>query len=252
MRTRSEGTLREHQRGHRRARAVTYLQAFPSSCAAFVPAASRVCPRFLPRGSMVRRGSTVRVRQRASRDPCKQAILVGCRFAAGPRGGFLETFWKPDRRAALLATAIVSPASDVVQALAVGPVFKGFGPRLRAKGIGSVLEVERFTARRGQHDAVRAVGMLLIRGGRSGVTRREPERVHREAKPSGDVRSPPYLDAFLWPSSSRARAPAQVRRTSRPAGSARPSRTDCPAHACISWTSPVCAACARMAAVSPL
>jgi hypothetical protein len=86
---------------------------------------------------MVRRGSTVRVRQRASRHPCKQAILVECRFAAGPRVGLLETFRKPDRSAALLATAIVSPVSDVIQALAAGPVFQGFGPRLRAKGIGS-------------------------------------------------------------------------------------------------------------------
>ena len=199
---------------------------------------------------MVRRGSTVRVRQRASRDRCKQAILVGCRFTAGPREGFWKRFgnltpYRTFGYSHRFSSVRRGPGS------VRGARIQAFGPRLRAKGIGSVLEVERFTARRGQHDAVRAVGMLLIRG-RSGVTRREPERVHREAKPSGDVRSPPYLDAFLWPSSSRARAPAQVRRTSRPAGSARPSRTDCPAHACIRWTSPVCAACARMAAVSPL
>ena len=62
----AEGTLREHQRGHGRPRAVTRLRPFPSSCAAFVPASSRPCPRFPPRRSMVRRGSTVRVRQRAS------------------------------------------------------------------------------------------------------------------------------------------------------------------------------------------
>jgi hypothetical protein len=60
-----KGTLREHQPGHWRARAVTDLRPIPSSSAAFVPAASRTCPRFPPRCSMVRRGSTVRVRQRA-------------------------------------------------------------------------------------------------------------------------------------------------------------------------------------------
>ena len=172
--------------------------------------------------------------------------------STGPRGGFLETIWKPGRRTALLATTIVSPASDVIQALAVGPYSKGSGRDCARRG-----SVQCWKSSGSPHAAanmtpsVRVVGMLLIRG-RSGVTRREPERVHREAKPSGDVRSPPYLDAFPWPSSSRARAPAHVRRTSRPAGSARPSRTDCPAHACIRWTSPVCADCARMAAVSPL
>jgi hypothetical protein len=60
-----EGTLREHQRGQPRAHAVSHLRTIPSSCVAFVPAASRLCPRFPPRCSMVRRGSTVRVRQRA-------------------------------------------------------------------------------------------------------------------------------------------------------------------------------------------
>jgi hypothetical protein len=62
----AEGTLREHHRGHRRLREVTLLRAIPSSCAAFVPAASRPCPPFPACRSMVRRGSTVRVRQRAS------------------------------------------------------------------------------------------------------------------------------------------------------------------------------------------
>src|SRR5829696_6928288 len=51
---------------------------------------------------MVRRGSTVRVRQRASRDRCKQAIgnVTACRDSA---------------------PAIVSPASDEVQLAAVWP-----------------------------------------------------------------------------------------------------------------------------------
>ena len=60
-----QGTLREHHTGLARPRAVTRLRAIPSSCAAFVPAASRSYPRFPARCSMVRRGSTVRVRQRA-------------------------------------------------------------------------------------------------------------------------------------------------------------------------------------------
>jgi hypothetical protein len=59
--------LREHQRDHRRARAVTHLRAVPFSCAAFVPAASRPCPQFPPRRSMVRRRPWVRVPQRASK-----------------------------------------------------------------------------------------------------------------------------------------------------------------------------------------
>jgi hypothetical protein len=51
-----EGTLREHQPDHRRGRAVTRLRAIPSSCAAFVPAASPVCLRSPSRCSMVRSG----------------------------------------------------------------------------------------------------------------------------------------------------------------------------------------------------
>ena len=54
--------------------------------------------------------------------------------AAGPRGGFLETTWKRDWRAALLATAIVSPASDVIQALAVAPYSKGSGRDCARRG----------------------------------------------------------------------------------------------------------------------
>ncbi len=41
-----EGTLREHQRGRRRAHAVNHLRPFPFSCADFVVARSRACPRF--------------------------------------------------------------------------------------------------------------------------------------------------------------------------------------------------------------
>jgi hypothetical protein len=39
---RNKGTQREHDRGHRRARAVTHSRAVPPSCATFVPAAVRV------------------------------------------------------------------------------------------------------------------------------------------------------------------------------------------------------------------
>ena len=75
-----EGTLREHQRGRRRARTVTDLRAIPSSCATFVPAASRACPWFPFQSSMVRRGSTVRVRQRASQQ--RPANTGFCRLGA--------------------------------------------------------------------------------------------------------------------------------------------------------------------------
>jgi hypothetical protein len=71
----SEGTLRD-QPDQGRARAVTHLRVLASSCAAFVPAASRPCPRFQPRRSMVRRGSTVRVRQRASPSSCRSGPFV--------------------------------------------------------------------------------------------------------------------------------------------------------------------------------
>jgi hypothetical protein len=72
-----QGTLREHHTGRARPRAVTRLRAIPSSCAAFVPAASRSYPRLPARCSMVRRGSTVRVRQRASRK-CLQIARLAC------------------------------------------------------------------------------------------------------------------------------------------------------------------------------
>jgi hypothetical protein len=69
----AEGTLREHRPGHARPPRVTPLQAIPSSCEAFVPASCRTYPRFPPGCSMVRRGSTVRVRQRALQSSCKSA-----------------------------------------------------------------------------------------------------------------------------------------------------------------------------------
>jgi hypothetical protein len=71
----SEGTLREHHRGRARPRQVTCLREIPSSCAAFVPAASRACPGFPPPRSMVRRGrrfESVRGLQRS----CKSAGCV--------------------------------------------------------------------------------------------------------------------------------------------------------------------------------
>jgi hypothetical protein len=59
------GTLREHHFGHERPPATTHLHPIPPPYGTFVPAAARPCPPFPPRRSMVRRGSTVRVRQRA-------------------------------------------------------------------------------------------------------------------------------------------------------------------------------------------
>jgi hypothetical protein len=61
-----EGTLREHQRGRSRPRAVTSPRSVLPVCEAFVDGVTRACPRFQPSRSMVRRGSAVRVRQRAS------------------------------------------------------------------------------------------------------------------------------------------------------------------------------------------
>jgi hypothetical protein len=84
--------VREHHRGHARPRRVTRLRAIPSSCAACVPAASRACPRFPPRGSMVRRGSTVRVRQRAfSKGPGKRPFSFGRQLSALRPGSRLGT-----------------------------------------------------------------------------------------------------------------------------------------------------------------
>jgi hypothetical protein len=71
-----KGTLREHRADHARPRAVTPLRSVPPVCASFVAAATRRCPRVPSRCSMVRRGSTVRVRQRASRKACKWPSLL--------------------------------------------------------------------------------------------------------------------------------------------------------------------------------
>src|SRR4051794_15573276 len=49
-----EGTLREHHRGHARPRAVTRFRRIASSCWFFVPATTRLCPRFPFQTSMVR------------------------------------------------------------------------------------------------------------------------------------------------------------------------------------------------------
>ncbi len=64
--SREKGTLREHQPGHARPRAVTRFRQIPSLCGIFLPVVTRVCPRVPFPPSMVRRGSPVRVRQRAS------------------------------------------------------------------------------------------------------------------------------------------------------------------------------------------
>jgi hypothetical protein len=60
-----EGTMREHQRGHARPPAVIPSRSIPLVCGTFVVAVTRACPCFPSRSSMARRGSTVRVRQRA-------------------------------------------------------------------------------------------------------------------------------------------------------------------------------------------
>jgi hypothetical protein len=60
-----EGTLREHSCGHARPLAVSRRRSFSGVCGWFVSVDSLACPRFPPLCSMVRRGSTVRVRQKA-------------------------------------------------------------------------------------------------------------------------------------------------------------------------------------------
>jgi hypothetical protein len=61
-----EGTLREHSCGHARPLAVSRRRSFSGGCGWFVSVDSLACPRFPPLRSLVRRRSTVRVRQRAS------------------------------------------------------------------------------------------------------------------------------------------------------------------------------------------
>jgi hypothetical protein len=72
-----EGTLREHSCGHARPLAVSRRRSFSGVCGWFVSVDSLACPRFPPLCSMVRRGSTVRVRQRASRK-CLQIRRLSC------------------------------------------------------------------------------------------------------------------------------------------------------------------------------
>jgi hypothetical protein len=63
------GNTEEHHREHGRPPAFTALRVPPAVSEAFVVALTRACPRFPSRCSMVRRGSTVRVRRRALIDP---------------------------------------------------------------------------------------------------------------------------------------------------------------------------------------
>jgi hypothetical protein len=101
--SRPKGTLREHRRGHARPRAATPLPLISSPCGVFVPAASRACPRVPPRRSMVRRGSTVRVRQRASGKALQSATFrlpkQKRRARAGTRGLLLAFPRRPRDRA---------------------------------------------------------------------------------------------------------------------------------------------------------
>jgi hypothetical protein len=73
---RAEGTLREHKPGHARPRAVTPFRQNSSDCGIFVVAMTRGCPCFPLQTSMVRRGSTVRVRQRALQKPRSRGFSV--------------------------------------------------------------------------------------------------------------------------------------------------------------------------------
>jgi hypothetical protein len=72
----AEGTLREHQPGHARPRPVTRPQPIPPTFAISLVAATRACSLFPPRRSMVRRGSPVRVRKRASQKASKCPFLL--------------------------------------------------------------------------------------------------------------------------------------------------------------------------------
>jgi hypothetical protein len=88
-----EGTLREHSCGHARPLAVSRRRSFSGVCGWFVSVDSLACPRFPPLCSMVRRGSPVRVRKRAS-GKCLQMAPYSCppckRLSrAGTRGHYL-------------------------------------------------------------------------------------------------------------------------------------------------------------------
>jgi hypothetical protein len=83
-RTKTKGTLREQQPGHARPSTVTRLQSISRGCRIFVPGASLACPPILLRRSMVRRGSTVRVRQRALQKPRKSGVSLSDLLARNP------------------------------------------------------------------------------------------------------------------------------------------------------------------------
>ena len=70
-----EGTLREQNRGHARPCAVTRRRLIPPACGTSFVAVTRASPRVRARCSMVRRGSTVRVPQRAS---LRQGVASVC------------------------------------------------------------------------------------------------------------------------------------------------------------------------------
>jgi len=83
-----KGTLRERQPGQARPRPVTRPQAIPSASGSSLVDVTRACPRFPPRRSMVRRGSSVRVRQRALQKrrksvPSRSDRLAPCRTCGG-------------------------------------------------------------------------------------------------------------------------------------------------------------------------
>jgi hypothetical protein len=82
-----EGTVREYARGHARPRSVSRPWGFPAFCGIFVGVASPACPRFPTCCSMVRRGSTVRVRQRALQKARKPGLFLFGRLAGFPSCG---------------------------------------------------------------------------------------------------------------------------------------------------------------------
>jgi hypothetical protein len=124
-----EGTLREHEAGHARPRAVIPRRGIRLSCGIFVPAASRPCPWFRPRCSMVRRGSTVRVRQRALQNPRSRGFSVQEALlftrACGGYGAFYGAFKRVRRPPPAPSSRLTCPRS---QKLAEDP-----GAHLRTK-----------------------------------------------------------------------------------------------------------------------
>jgi hypothetical protein len=102
----AKGTLREHTSAgtgvNARSRAFGRILVLARlSC----PATSRPCPPFPPRCSMLRRWSTVRVRQRTSKNPCKWAFLLSVQT---PRRSFAGTRRVPFRTSGHSRTSAVS------------------------------------------------------------------------------------------------------------------------------------------------